>query len=173
MLSAHNGAFERHADGWRYAISGEPVPGAADVTLAEVHGFPIVEEHVEVPCSLASAEEHLYWCLRWARLGQTESVSRDGVILVPRDAWGDHSKDVVGMWAPELEDDRLLTLQEVGRMVKLQPQTVENYIFKGLFPPPMVGSGRKGKWSRPVVEQWMRRRVPGRKDPSGGSSSSG
>lgn len=62
---------------------------------------------------------------------------------------------VVGMDAPELQVDVVLTIGDVAALVGVSPATITAYRRRGGFPEPQAVLGRTPVWSRPVVEHWM------------------
>ena len=71
---------------------------------------------------------------------------------VPDDAPVDH---VVGIDAPELRVDVVLTIGDVAELAGVSPATITAYRRRGGFPEPQAVLARTPVWSRPVVEHWL------------------
>lgn len=114
--SAGGGTYYRDAQGtWRYAATGNPVPGASDMTPSKLYNLRMIRvgevRYVEVPRSLISRERAILgWCR--AYLPQMPDDVADvvtprdpdtgvAVVRVPWEAWATHDR-VIGMLAPEL-----------------------------------------------------------------------
>lgn len=114
-MSAGDGRYTRDATGtWRYTATGEPVPGASDMTPSNLYNFRCQRvgdiTYVEVPRAMAAREPELRWVLAFApRLPDDVAdlaSPRDpdtgrAVVRVPMADWDAHDH-VIGMWAPEL-----------------------------------------------------------------------
>jgi hypothetical protein len=111
---AAGGTYYRDRAGtWRYAASGEPVPGAEDMTPSNLYALRVVRtgsgEYVEVPRAPACREPELRWTLAYRTpvqrahddLGSEDPDTGEGVLRVPPGAWREHDA-VIGLWAPEL-----------------------------------------------------------------------
>ena len=115
------GTYHRDDTGvWRYAWN-EPVPGARDLTLADL-----------LPISAASA-------------GSASSVPGSPDL-------------VIGMLAPELDINLMLTVQQVAERAHVSKATIDSYRYRGLLPEPQMTVGRTPLWARPVIERWVARR---------------
>ena len=119
------GTYHRDDAGiWRYAWN-EPVPGARDLTVADL-----------VPPGGPDA--------------------RSAADLAPQ-----ARELVVGMLAPELDINLMLTVGQVADRAHVSKATIDSYRYRGLLPEPQVTVGRTPLWARPVVERWVARREAG------------
>lgn len=148
-----NGTYRRDADGvWRYHW-GDPVPGAVDLTLADLlaiqNGTDI--EGARVPLRAVSQAE-----LAWLT-GRSDDLDR---VFVRRR--GSHPPDtgdlVVGMWAPELHVLTMLTVTEIAELADVSKATIDSYRYRGYLPEPQATRGRTPLWARPIVQRWLRTR---------------
>jgi hypothetical protein len=155
---------------WRYAATGEAVPGARDVTLRALWRFPRSAGHVLVPVGLARTEGELAWCLAHRDV----AVARSGpagkaevVVRVPVGEWEERADIPVGLWAPELEPTRLLDAEAVAVRARVTAAAVRKYLQRGVMPPPVARFGGSPVWSVPVIRAWLATRPgPGRRSAS-------
>jgi hypothetical protein len=138
-----NDTYRRDESGtWCYSW-GEPVPGAADLTLASALTLrgpgaadgPLSEDDLE-----------------WA----TSLCGVDAPLAVP--ARGGGTLLIVGMTAPELNVLTMLTVADIAEMAGVSKATVDSYRYRGYLPEPQVVKGRTPLWSRPVVARWAKHR---------------
>jgi len=118
-MTAGGGKYTRDAEGvWRYVATGEPVPGASDMTLSSLHNFRVVTfgdgQYVEVPRALAYRDPDLRWTLDFAPalpddlaavVTPEDPDTGRAVVRVPI-AEGDARDRGGGLWAPELAPSR-------------------------------------------------------------------
>jgi hypothetical protein len=156
-------AYERGADGsWRAAADGEPVPGAGDLTLAdlfdpertELDGVPVRL----VPRAWASRrpDHPLAWTFEHADLGGR------GPIPVPAAEWEARADQVVAMAAPVLHPWNLVGTDGVAAMLGVNEATVRAYLARRQMPDPLVRIGRTPVWSRHQIESWQATRARAR-----------
>ena len=171
--SFREGVYVRDADGtWRYGATGLPVPGATDVTLAD-----------RVPAVVVGSSTHgAVWVSRSLALtdvrmrellGQLDAPAGsfplphpvDGlpadtpsVMILPVEFWNNHAGEVVDINAPELHPSAVLVIEDTARAVGLTPESLMEYVRRGVFPQPPVRLGRTPAWPRPVVQQWLANR---------------
>jgi hypothetical protein len=148
-LHCCNRTYIRRREGWHYAW-GEPVPGATDLTLADLM---LVDDHVEGAGSvdrfrpLTNAER------RWL---SGEHGAIDEVLLRRRNGHRPNAGDlIVGMLAPELHVLLMLTVGDIAEMAGVSKATIDSYRYRGYLPEPQVTRGRTPLWSRPVVARWL------------------
>jgi hypothetical protein len=162
-LAAFDGTYLRGADGvWRYAVTGRPVPGARDLTLSQFFDFPVRGRWRLIPRRVAASDPALAWCLEKSR----DDVE---VIEVPEKEWMARASAVVGIDAPELQPERLLTITHVAGLAGLAEMSIRRYIVpdRMSMPAPTVYVGATPCWVRPVIEHWLATR-PGRGRPDPG-----
>lgn len=142
---------------WRYAASGQAVPGARDLTLRSLYRFPVRRSCVLVPVHQVRTEAELSWCMAWIQTittalhnGQIETVFR-----IPVGEWERRADIPIGLWAPELTASRLLGVAEVARLAGVTPATITAYLSRQRMPPPMTRIGNSPVWSSPVIHQWL------------------
>lgn len=143
-----NGTFQRDPDGtWRYPW-GDPVPGAADLTLLEVLALKDpVRFPPGVPAPPATAED-----LAWAR--SLCEISSPVEVHFP----DGHRDLVIGLRAPELEVTLMLTVADIAEAAEVSKATVDSYRYRGYLPEPQVTKGRTPLWTRPVIDHWLSNR---------------
>lgn len=156
---------------WRYAATGETVPGARDLTLRSLWPFPVHGGHVLVPVALVRSEAELAWCLAWKDT-LTTRLSGAGVVTVlrvPAGEWERRADIPFGLWAPELTPTRLVGIADVAHLAGVTPATITAYLARRRMPAPVTRIGHCPVWSRPIISQWLatrpgqgrRRRGPG------------
>ena len=78
---------------------------------------------------------------------------------VSLDEWEERTLWPLGISAPELNADRLITLSELGHFLGgVAPSTLTAYLARGRLPEPQVRIGARPAWSAPVLLQWYRAR---------------
>lgn len=140
-----NDTYERDEFGvWRYRW-GDPVPGARDLTLADL--LAIHTSDIAATRELGQAE------LEWLA-GERDDI---GEVLVQQH--GDRTPTtgdlVVGMAAPELHVQLMLTVADVAELAHVSKATIDSYRSRGTLPEPQVQRGRTPLWSRPVIKRWL------------------
>jgi predicted DNA-binding transcriptional regulator AlpA len=75
-------------------------------------------------------------------------------MFIPRPLWDGHANDIIGMDAPEMHPDRLMTMEMVAAAIGVTPASLLEYLRRGACPGPPVRIGRTPAWTRPIVEQW-------------------
>jgi hypothetical protein len=162
-----NGHYWRDRTGvWRYALSGEPVPGGRDRRPWDgVHTYPTCEvqgsRYVVVPAWHLSEYPYLA-----SRLANPATLAEEvgGALshyLVPEFLWEppEERHPDGGMWAPELAPELLMEAPAFAAAIGYQDVTsIWEQISRGAFPAPVlyrtVRSRRRGYWTRPIVELW-------------------
>jgi len=142
---------------WRYAATGQSIPGARDLTLRSLYRFPIHRGHVLVPLALARTERELGWCLAWRHTLRTRLAGRrlTTVLRIPVGEWERRADVPFGLWAPELTASRLLSIADVARLAGVTPATITAYLSRRQMPPPVARLGHTPVWSRPVIAEWL------------------
>jgi len=177
-VTAGGGHYTRTDDGtWTYTATGEPVPGARDLTLTDCYPHLRVQGgYVQVPARLVAADyESLGWVLdhltapqnagRRARLETDAAHVREDnePILVPVAEWDTRAREPLGVLAPELAPGRLLTIEQVAELAGLRRETIDRYRVRAVMPEPVATVAGSPVWSRPVIDWWLAtRRRPGR-----------
>lgn len=150
QLEHCNGTYRRGTDGvWRYPW-GDPVPGATDLTLADLlaihYGTDLAG--ARLPLRAVSRSE-----LAWLT-GQSEDL--DQVFVRRRGTNPPDTGDlVVGMWAPELHVLTMLTVNEIAELAGVSKATIDSYRYRGYLPEPQTTRGRTPLWARPIVQRWL------------------
>lgn len=161
-LIAAGGNYVRRHGTWLYAATGEPVPGACDITLAQRYAAaPRTtrddREYVfldEAWLSGPQARPELHWCLPLALhiRGEHPALS----VAVPSAELAARGQVVIGLSAPELYAPDLLTASAVARLLGVTRGTVNAYHSRGQMPAPAVTlSQRLPLWPRPIIDHWM------------------
>jgi predicted DNA-binding transcriptional regulator AlpA len=142
---------------WRYAATGQAVPGARDLTLRSLYRFPIHRGQVLVPVALARTEAELGWCLAWTHTLTTRLAGRrlTTVLRIPVGEWERRADLPFGLWAPELTASRVLCIADVARLAGVSPATITAYLSRRQMPPPVARLGHTPVWSRPVIAEWL------------------
>jgi hypothetical protein len=142
---------------WRYAATGQAVPGARDLTLRSLYRFPVSRCSVLVPVHHVRTEAELGWCMAWIQTmttalhnGRIETVFR-----IPVGEWERRADIPLGLWAPELAATRLVGVADVARLVGVTPATITAYLARRRMPAPVVRIGNSPMWSRPVIHHWL------------------
>lgn len=183
-MTAGGGAYRRDEHGvWRYAATGQPVPGAQDLTLRQLYpDLEIVgsgeQAVVLVPDALARECDDLAWIrdvaegptsqLDGQRAHRGEPPTPGGTDMwpVPRAAWDARAMQPLGLLAAELQAERMLDLSGVAARCAMAYQTVRDYHARNTLPTPQAHAGGSPLWARPIIDQWHRhRRGPGRPRP--------
>jgi hypothetical protein len=152
-LTCCNDTYERADDGtWRYPW-GARVPGASDLTLADVYALQHVGGRPEDlgMRPLTNAE------LAWLR-GETAELEAVLVREPPAGQTAGVGDLVIGMLAPELHVLTMLTVADVSRLAGVSKATVDSYRYRGELPAPQATRGRTPLWARPIVHRWLRNR---------------
>lgn len=63
------------------------------------------------------------------------------------------------MTAIDLENDRLLKVSEVARMVGMGVSTIYQHVAAGTFPKPLKLGPQASRWLRSEVQAWVEKRV--------------
>jgi hypothetical protein len=145
-----NDTYRRDVDGvWRYPW-GDRVPGATDLTLADMLGLRIGTDDPMEPRPLTEAE------FRWAT---GRAASSEGVIVrTPRNRRPDARDIVVGMFAPELHVAVMFTVQQIAAAAEVSKATIDSYRYRGYLPAPQTVMGRTPLWARPIINRWLETR---------------
>ncbi|MFA9431606.1 helix-turn-helix transcriptional regulator [Egicoccus sp. AB-alg2] len=147
-LTCCNDTYVRGADGvWRYGW-GDPVPGATDLTLADVFAIHLGPTD-SVPLRTLTADE-----VAWVK---GEATDLDNVLVRPaRNGRSPGVGDlVVGMMAPELHVLTMLTVADIGQLAGVSKATIDSYRYRGYLPAPQATRGRTPLWARPVIRHWL------------------
>ena len=123
------GTYRRdHAGTWRYPW-GDPVPGAVDVTVADVIAADTqTGSNTSIP-------------FRFAGIGDVHMEGGEAV--------------VVGMSAPELQLALMLSVREIALLASEPVAIIDRELRLGNFPPASRRLRGEPLWSRPVVERWL------------------
>jgi predicted DNA-binding transcriptional regulator AlpA len=112
---------------------------------------------VQIPLDRVKADAELAWARAWT--GHLTTSVGDGrvevVVPVPVAEWERRADVPLGLWAPELEPQRLLDVAGVARLLGVAPATVTAYLSRGRMPAPVVRLGSSPVWSRPVIHHWL------------------
>jgi predicted DNA-binding transcriptional regulator AlpA len=147
-LNACNGTYQRRPDGrWCYRWGAE-VPGARDLTMADV--LPL--QAGDVPGARPLTAEEFRWAT--GQIGAGEGV----LVRRPERRRPDVRDIVVGIFAPELHVLAMLTLDEVAKLAGVSKATIDSYRYRGYLPEPQAVLGRTPMWTRPVVNHWIETR---------------
>ena len=146
-----DGTYVRDPEGtWRYSW-GDAVPGAVDLTLADLLAIhqPAFDPATPLDARPVGRQE-----LEWLRDENLDNV------LVRRNGRGAPTSGdlIVGMSAPELQVHTMLTVGDIAELAKVSKATIDSYRYRGYLPAPQVIRGRTPLWSRPVVQRWLQTR---------------
>jgi predicted DNA-binding transcriptional regulator AlpA len=157
VVTDGNGTYRRDPDGvWRYVIDGTEVPGAADLTLAQLYAPALVDgDRLIVRDWVKATPGHpLLWVLEHA-----DPTSPRAPVRVPDELWGERAGQVVAMVAPELHPTQLIGMDELAERAGLARATVRSHLHRNTLPPPVARIAGSPAWSRPVVERWLAGRL--------------
>jgi hypothetical protein len=147
-----NGTYWRDTGGtWRYAW-GDEVPGAVDLTLADLLAIdPRADEDAARGVRVLDQEG-----LDWLTGGQ-EHV--EDILVRTNGRRSPNAGDlIVGMSAPELQVMTMLTVNDIARLAEVSKATIDSYRYRGYLPAPQAVRGRTPLWARPIVLRWLRTR---------------
>jgi hypothetical protein len=152
QLRCCNGTYTRSATGWIYPW-GAPVPGAVDLTVADMLA---IDGELDIGQGLArfralSPDER-----RW--LAGDDDVLEQVLLRRRAGARPDAGDLIVGMLAPELHVQTMLTVGDIAETAGVSKATVDSYRHRGYLPTPQVTRGRTPLWARPIVHRWLRTR---------------
>ena len=149
-LRCCNGTYLRDRDAvWRYPW-GDPVPGAVDLTLADLMA---IDETVGSTEGLGGLRELNAAERRWLT---GESTSIEQVLVRRRGNQRPNVGDlIVGMLAPELHALTMMTVSDIAEAAGVSKATIDSYRYRGYLPEPQATRGRTPLWSRPIVRHWL------------------
>lgn len=145
-----NETYIRRSDGWHYHW-GEPVPGAQDLTLADLM---LVDEDVDCADTLGTFRDLTQAERRWLS-GDHGAINE---VLLCQNANGrrPHAGDlIIGLLAPELHVQLMLTVGDLATAANVSKATIDSYRYRGYLPNPQVTQGRTPLWARPVISRWL------------------
>jgi hypothetical protein len=146
-----NDTYTRGEDGvWRYPW-GAPVPGAADLTVADLLQIDPTASPDPDGFRQLCPEEQEWLAGRRADVEQVLVRRRGG----QRPDVGDL---IIGMHAPELHPLAMLTVGDIADAAGVSKATIDSYRYRGSLPPPQVVRGRTPLWARPIVNHWLANR---------------
>jgi predicted DNA-binding transcriptional regulator AlpA len=164
QLMAGGGNYLRAAGSWIYTASQRPVPGAVDVTFGRRYAgalrvtrddgeFVLLDRAwLEGP----ESRPELRWCIPLGTL----SLNPADPVAVPVDEILARSAVVVGLSAPELDPEALLTASAIARLLGVSRSTVNAYHARHQMPPPVATlNNRLPLWTRPVIDHWAARQT--------------
>jgi hypothetical protein len=140
--------------GWIRTPTGEPVPGAVDLTLGELFDPPLGELDGApvrlVPRAWASRhpDHPLAWIFAHAEVGDR------GPVAVPAPQWDERAATVVALGAPELHPFNLVGIDGVAALAGVSAGTVRSYLARQQLPAPLLRLGGSPVWSRLAIERW-------------------
>jgi predicted DNA-binding transcriptional regulator AlpA len=146
-----NGTYLRDEQGvWRYPW-GSPVPGATDLTLAD-----LLQIDPDAACDGEGFRPLTSHEREWLA-GRCPEVEE--VLVRRRGSRAPDAGDlIVGMAAPELHALALMTVGDVARVAGVSKATIDSYRSRGSLPPPQVVRGRTPLWARPIISHWLANR---------------
>lgn len=163
-LTAGGGNYLRTGGLWIYTASRQPVPGSSDVTFGRRYAGALrvhrdAGEYVLLDRGWLDgpdARPELRWCIPLGTL--TPDVA--GLVAVPVDEIEARSAVVVGLSAPELDPDALLTASAIARLLGVTRSTVNAYHARQQMPPPVATlNQRLPLWTRPIIDHWAARQT--------------
>lgn len=126
------------------------MPGATDLTLSDLVSTPARAPFAEQVCRFRplTVDER-----RW--LAGVSPASDDVFVRSRQPARHDGHDLVVGMSAPELDPDTMMTLGDIADAAGASKATIDSRRFRGCLPGPQAPRGRTPLWARPVVDRWI------------------
>lgn len=152
--------YVRSDDGrWRYADTGEYVPGGRDMTLARLYRFRADPRHVHVPTHLTYLDPDLAWTRTNAshRLHGRTRIGAVEYLAVDREEWDRRAREPLGLEAPELQVSRMLSIADISNRLAIRPATTRAYVTRGYLPPATVTKGGSPLWSVPILSRHLSR----------------
>lgn len=149
-LRCCNDTYVRDRDGvWRYPW-GDPVPGATDLTLADLMAL----DGGSGGSDLMDGFRPLNGDEREWLAGRDHDLAE--VFVRHRTAGRRHAGDlIIGMMAPELHVVTMMTVGDVAEAAGVSKATIDSYRYRGYLPDPQVTQGRTPLWARPIVHHWL------------------
>lgn len=150
LLRCCNDTYLRDPEGvWRYPW-GEPVPGATDLTLADLMAL----DHGRRGSDVMDGFRPLNGDEREWLAGRDHDLAE--VLVRNRGSGRRHAGDlIVGMMAPELHVLTMMTVGDVAEAAGVSKATIDSYRYRGYLPQPQVTQGRTPLWARPIVHHWL------------------
>lgn len=146
-LTCCNDTYTRDSAGvWRYPW-GDEVPGASDLTLADIFAIHLGPED-DVDLRTLSRDESAW--LKGERVDPANVPVRrtNGRTAGVGDL-------VVGMLAPELHVLTMLTVADISALAGVSKATIDSYRYRGYLPQPQATRGRTPLWARPIIRHWL------------------
>jgi hypothetical protein len=163
VRTAGSGNYQRSDDGvWRYTfeiLRGEPVPGAADVTLADLAGAVVDGGAIAITSMAILAHPlELGWVRRHLHAQLRDQDRLLDVYLVPADVWEPVAGVAVDMVAPEVHASRLRDLRGAAHLLEVPVQALQSDAFPRRYPPfptPVIPlSEYRGLYAAPPLLAW-------------------
>jgi predicted DNA-binding transcriptional regulator AlpA len=144
---------------WRYHRTGVSVPGARDITLGTLHRYARNRpDLVQVPDDSTRLHPELEWCRATGELVILPS-SGHAIWEIELHEWEERALWPLGLTAPELAPDRLVTVDRLARFLGgVSSSTITSYLARGRLPEPQVRIGSRPAWSAPIILDWFRER---------------
>ncbi len=161
QVEYENNYYRDSAGVWRYRVTGAPVPRARDLLLmdrfapsrtrSDEHGWALFDR----PTALTDPD--LNWVLEDVPHANRQEAF-PGKLGVPWPEWERRAHKVVGMLAPELHPQNLLSADMVARLAGLSTASLMEYVRRGACPGPTVRQTRCLFWTQPIVANWLANR---------------
>lgn len=147
---------------WRYAETGERVPGARDVTLDSLYDFERTnDQYVLVPRVATKVAEELAWCEDQAVDAEAWNSDAEVCFAVPVMEWQKRARVPIGLDAPELLPTHLWSVACIAELRSVTQSTVMAEYARRTENghPEAVGRwGNSPMFSAPIYRRWLRSR---------------
>jgi hypothetical protein len=141
--------YERDLNGtWRYEWRAR-VPRAMDLTPARLVQARTHQDIVAIPS--------------WTLHRELEPLSQEAVVegewaFIDESLWHAASHRSLGILAPELQAERMLSLDDIAAVLRCRPATARSMHARKQLPPSQMKVARIPLWSAPVIDRWRRER---------------
>jgi hypothetical protein len=146
-------SYKREKGGrWRYLSDSTYVPGAKDLRSGDLwRPKTIGHDWVEFPAFITRTPE-FEWARQWWNTDEEmPKPTHAGGAIISAAEWDQNRTQLLGLTAPELCAQHMLTTETLATMLNIAPKTLSAYVARSYLPQPTVHHQRHPLWSVPVV----------------------
>jgi hypothetical protein len=137
---------------WRYVADGAFVPGATDVRAEDLwRPKRIDSQWIEFPGLVVRTPQFKWATNWWSSSHEGPAPTSSGGAVISAEEWDLHKDKLIGLNAPELCAQNMLTTESLAHMMGVTTKTVSAFVTRGYVPKPTVHHTRLPLWSIPVV----------------------